>query len=208
MHMISEWLKDLGIPATAAFGTVTIPIAAAIFIVTVTRTLRRLLRGIQPKLHMQPNVIDAITRIAAGALWICTGLLLINAWGISVSGLWTVLVSILTAIGVGFLAVWTMVSNVTASLFISIWRPFHIGENIEMLPEGQRGRVTDRNLMFTVLHEADGTRLHVPNNFFFQKIFRVGDAVGASAIASVDRTSEPDASSTGNRPRQAGISRT
>ena len=30
-----------------------------------------------------------------------------------------------------------------------------------------------RNLMFTVLRAENGVRLFVPNNLFFQKIFRV-----------------------------------
>ena len=76
-------------------------------------------------------------------------------------------------IGVGFLAVWTIVSNITASVFITIWRPFRLGETVEILPESLRGRVIDRNLMFTVLREASGAALQIPNNLFFQKMFRV-----------------------------------
>jgi hypothetical protein len=37
------------------------------------------------------------------------------------------MVSVATIIGVGFLATWAMVSNVTASLFLAIWRPFRLG---------------------------------------------------------------------------------
>ncbi|MGA7326912.1 MAG: mechanosensitive ion channel domain-containing protein, partial [Rhodomicrobium sp.] len=62
-----------------------------------------------------------------------------------------------------------MISNVTASLFITIWRPFQFGHTIELLPENLKGRVIDRNMMFTVLREEGGGRLHVPNNLFFQK---------------------------------------
>ena len=102
MHVISEWLNYLGIPPTAALGTVVIPIIAAIVIVVITRTLRRVLGGVRSRIHMHPNAEDIITRVIGTALWICAGLLLINAWGVSVSGLWTVLVSILTAIALAF----------------------------------------------------------------------------------------------------------
>jgi small-conductance mechanosensitive channel len=95
---------------------------------------------------------------------------------VSVSGLWTLLVTTATIIGVGFLAVWAMISNVTANLFITIWRPFQLGDTVELLPENLKGRVIVRNLMFTVLREENGARLHVPNNLFFQKIFRVSQA--------------------------------
>jgi small-conductance mechanosensitive channel len=78
----------------------------------------------------------------------------------------------LAVIGVGLLAVWTMVSNITASLFIWIWRPYELGETIEMLPNNVKGRAVDRSLMFTTLREADGTLLMIPNNQFFQNVIR------------------------------------
>lgn len=99
--------------------------------------------------------------------------LILQLWGLSVSGLWALLASVAALIGVGFLAVWTIISNMTASFFITIWHPFRLGETVELLPDGLSGRVIDRNLMFTVLREERGTILHVPNNFFFQKVFRV-----------------------------------
>lgn len=85
------------------------------------------------------------------------------------------LISAAAVIGVGFLAVWTMVSNVTASIFITIWRPFHLGETIELLPENLKGRVIDRNMMFTAVRDETGCVLQIPNNLFFQKMFKVGD---------------------------------
>jgi hypothetical protein len=38
-----------------------------------------------------------------------------------------------------------------------------------MLPESLKGRVVDRNLMFTVLQEERGSTLRVPNNFSFER---------------------------------------
>jgi hypothetical protein len=61
--------------------------------------------------------------------------LLLELWGVGLGGIWTVLVSIATVIGVGFLASWTMVSNVTASVFIAIRKPFHLGDTGRFLPK-------------------------------------------------------------------------
>jgi len=49
--------------------------------------------------------------------------------------MWAFLVSAATAIGVGFLATWTMVSNLTANIFLAIWHPFRLGQSIELLPK-------------------------------------------------------------------------
>jgi small-conductance mechanosensitive channel len=81
---------------------------------------------------MKPR--DQCARVTA-VLWLIVATLLLELWGVGLGGIWTVLVSIATVIGVGFLATWAMVSNVTASVFIGIWKPFHLGDTVEILPE-------------------------------------------------------------------------
>jgi small-conductance mechanosensitive channel len=66
-----------------------------------------------------------------------------------------------------------MTSNFTASFFLALWRPFHVGQTVEVLPENLKGRVVGRNLMFTTLSEESGSVLQIPNSLFFQKMFRV-----------------------------------
>jgi small-conductance mechanosensitive channel len=111
--------------------------------------------------------------MVAGALWVIVGMVVLEIWGISLGRFWTLLVSAATVIGVGFLATWTMVSNITASFFIAVWRPFHLGDTVEVLPESLKGRVIDSNLMFVVVREDGGALIQIPNNLFFQKMFRV-----------------------------------
>lgn len=161
------------VSGSAVAGTGVILVAALIGSLYVSRAMRRALLTIQPRLRPPSEAIILLPRTLTALLWLCAGLLVLDVWGISVAGLWAVLASAAAVIGVGFLAVWTMVSNITASLFIGIWHPFHLGETVEILPENLGGRVIDRNLMFTVLREASGTTLQIPNNFFFQKMFRV-----------------------------------
>jgi small-conductance mechanosensitive channel len=126
----------------------------------------------------------------------------LNLWGISVSGVWTLLASAIAVIGVGFLAVWTMVSNVTASFFISLWRPFRLGQTVEILPEALKGRVIDRNLMFTILRDEGGNLLQVPNNLFFQKMFRVSDH-GKPSMFECLENERTDASGKSTPPRSS-----
>src|SRR6266550_2386113 len=124
---------------------------------------------------LEHSNVGTLTVVATGGLWVLAALLVLNLWGVSVGGLWTLLASAIAVIGVGFLAVWTIVSNVTASFFITVWRPFKLGQTVELLPENLKGRVIDRNMMFTVLREEGGSILQIPNNLFFQKVFRVTD---------------------------------
>jgi small-conductance mechanosensitive channel len=95
-----------------------------------------------------------------------------------------------------------MVSNVTASFFISLWRPFRLGQTVEILPENLKGRVIDRNLMFTVLRDEDGNLLQVPNNLFFQKMFRVS-VRGKPSLFECMENERTDASSGTAPPRSS-----
>jgi small-conductance mechanosensitive channel len=73
-----------------------------------------------------------------------------------------------------------MISNFTASFFLVLWRPFQVGQTVEIFPENLKGRVVYRNLMFTTLSEESGSMLQIPNNLFFQKVFRVSSDVPVS----------------------------
>jgi small-conductance mechanosensitive channel len=179
MNAVPHWLSESNISFGAILATVFIFVAAAAIGTILNRYIQKLLDGIDRHLSISYETSLTITRSAAAAVWIVAAMLILNLWGISMSGLWTLLVSAAAVIGVGFLAVWAMISNITASLFLTIWRPFHLGQTVEVLPESLKGRVTGRNLMFTALSEDSGATLHVPNNLFFQKMFRVSGNASA-----------------------------
>jgi len=173
MHPLVAWFEQANISVPLLLATVALIIFALMAILALNRLLRSWLRRIEARVPVSSESVLTLTRVVSAGLWLVTAMLVLNLWGISLSGLWTLLASAIAVIGVGFLAVWTMVSNVTASFFISLWRPFRLGQTIEIMPENLKGRVIDRNLMFTVLRDADGNLLQVPNNLFFQKMFRV-----------------------------------
>ena len=174
MDQIAAWLDREHIGLTTVLATVALLVVALIVIVLFNRLLKNWLRGVETRIGLRSEHVARIERSITATLWIVTVLLVLDLWGVGVGGLWAVLASVATLIGVGFLANWAMVSNMTASLFLSIWRPFRLGDIVELLPENLKGRAVDRNLMFTALREEGGTVLQVPNNLFFQKIFRVG----------------------------------
>src|SRR5271166_3307886 len=168
-----DWLAKSNVSLMMALATVMVIIAAFITVSLINRLMAGSIRSLEERLSLPEESLLGFTRVMKGLVWLIAALLILGLWGVSVSGLWTLLVSAATIIGVGFLAVWAMISNATASLFITIWRPFQSGDTVELLPENFRGHVIGRNLMFTVLRMEDGARLLVPNNLFFQKIFMV-----------------------------------
>ena len=174
MDQIVAWLESYHVNLPTVLTTLGLLLAASLVILLVNRLLKSWLQPIGTQIGLRVETMTSFGRVVAIAFWCVVLLLVLNLWGVNVAGLWAVLASTAAIIGVGFLATWAMVSNVTASLFLAIWRPFHLGDTVELLPENLKGRAVDRNLMFTVLREDGGSLLQIPNNLFFQKMFRVG----------------------------------
>ncbi|MEJ2479063.1 MAG: mechanosensitive ion channel family protein [Acidihalobacter sp.] len=177
-------------------------VVGALVVALVQRALGRALARASRHTPMSAETALTLQRVSAGALWLLLVLLTLRHLGVNVDGLWTLLVSTLAVIGVGLLAVWTMVSNITASFFIWIWRPYELGERIELIPDGIKGRAVDRSLMFTIIREEDGSTLMVPNNLFFQRIIRRAPNDGRQT--ALERWEHDKRRSSGEVPREPG----
>jgi small-conductance mechanosensitive channel len=173
MTQIIEWLNQHNINPVKTIGTVATILLASIVIPRLSRSLKQWLIHLQSRLNLSDKTNFTINRVIIAVLWTLTVLIVLDVWGVGLGGVWAVLVGTITIIGVGFIATWAMTSNLTASFFLVLWRPFHVGQTVEILPENLKGRVVDRNLMFTTLSEDSGSVLQIPNSLFFQKIFRV-----------------------------------
>src|SRR6516164_846586 len=188
MTQIIEWLNQHNISVVNAIGTLAILLLAAIVIPRLSRSLKQWLINLQSRLHLTDKTNFIISRVITAVLWTLTVFILLNVWGIGLGGVWAILVSVITIIGVGFIATWAMTSNFTASFFLVLWRPFHVGQTVEVLPENLKGRVVGRNLMFTTLSEDSGSVIQIPNSLFFQKMFRVSDDVPVAAVDPRDHS--------------------
>lgn len=173
MNDIAAWFDRYNISMAAVLATLGLLIGAFVLSYVLKRPLQASLRQLASRLSLPYETVVTITRVLLGALWAVVATLVLEIWGVGVGGVWTLLVSAATVIGVGFLATWTMVSNITASFFIAFWRPFRLGDEIEIVPENLKGRVIDSNLMYVVARESSGAVIQIPNNLFFQKMFRV-----------------------------------
>ena len=186
MTQIIEWLNQHNISVINTIGTVAILFLASIIILISSRFLNRWLINIQGRLNLTDETNFIINRVIIALFWMLTVFIVLDIWGVGLGGVWAVVFSAITLIGVGFIATWAMISNFTASFFLVLWRPFHFGQTVEMLPENLKGRVIDRNLMFTTLSEESGSVIQIPNNLFFQKIFRVSGDVSDVPVATVN----------------------
>lgn len=135
MTQITEWLNQHNINVVTLLGTVAILILAAIAIVVLSRLLRQWLTYLQGRLHLTDETNLIIGRVTSAVLWTLTVFIILNVWGVGLGGVWAVLVSVITVVGVGFLATWTMISNFTANFFLVLWRPFRFGRPSKFSPK-------------------------------------------------------------------------
>jgi small-conductance mechanosensitive channel len=198
MEQIAAWFNGHNVSLGTVVITIVVLIAASVFIFVLNRLLRVWFKGVESRHQLPYETILTITRVILGAVWVITAMLILDVWGVGLRGLWGLLISGAAVIGVGFLATWAIVSNFTASFFITFWRPFRLGDTIELLPENLKGRVIDRNLMFTILREGDDSVLQVPNNLFFQKAFRVSGSSEQSFFELLESKSRVSPIKTGS----------
>lgn len=138
----------------------------------VNAILIRAFDAMEPKVPI-PKMLFVILRKILRYVVLCFAVFLIlNHWGFAAN---TVMAIIGTAVGmvaIGFVAVWSLLSNLMCAFILTAFRPFRIGDELELPAESVSGKAVDLNLLFVTLETPEGDHYRVPNNFFFQKIFK------------------------------------
>lgn len=131
-------------------------------------------------------------RLRLTARWVLatgTALIVLQQTGIFLQA-WALLSAVVAALAVGFVASWSLLSNITCALLVLFYRPFRVGDEIEVLEsDGKavaKGRVIDLNLFFTTVVQGDAA-IRIPNNLFVQKYMRVQRA-GEAPDPATDAT--------------------
>ena len=141
--------------------------------------LRKSLTVLQSRWHISDSSLVVIRSIGRWFIFILTLLFILQQFGVKVSVIISSLLAIAAMIAIGFIAVWSILSNLLCSLLLITFKPFEIGEEIEITePFGGtslRGKVLKFNAVYTSLLETTGGEEYitsVPNNIFFQKAVR------------------------------------
>jgi small-conductance mechanosensitive channel len=169
---LEKWLNQY-LPADAGWlvrSTLSaVLLLLLLFIVYVW--LRRGLRAYEQRGRLSPHTFAIARRLFSWAFWGIAILIVLQQFNVT-DNVWTSLTAILAMVAVGFVAVWSVLSNAFCSVVLMISRPFDVGDSIEFPGESWRGKVIDFNLIFTTLRDDEGAMLQVPNNLFFQKPVR------------------------------------
>jgi len=114
-------------------------------------------------------VLNPLRTMIKGLVIVIIATLVLGQFGIE---LMSIVTATLAMIAIGFFAVWSMVSHITATVFLVILKPFNMNDHIQFAGEETKGKVVDINLFYTALETEEGDRYQIPNNLFFQKVLR------------------------------------
>lgn len=134
--------------------------------------IKRLFLVLEPRVPVPPMVFGFLRRMVWVLSCVLVGYLLLTVWGLPLNTLLGMIGAALTMVAIGFVAVWSLLSNFMSAVVLMAFRPFRVGDEVEFSGEAVKGRVVDLTLLYTTLKTAEGDYFQVPNNMFFQKMFR------------------------------------
>ncbi len=163
-----------------------VPAAVAIIVgaFIVNFVLGRMLKLLADKTSLTYEDVAPFRRLIKWLVAASAVVLLLGVFGFNLGGLWAVATTLLGLVAIGFVAVWSVLSNVMCTFIILIFRPFAVGDEIEFAGDPVRGHVIDLNFVYTSLQTADGSVLQVPNNLFFQKVLKRRHGQGTVSLAA------------------------
>lgn len=151
------------------------------------------LRLVARKTRLRDEDLGPIRKVFGWVLFAATVVVLLDIFGFNLGGLWGIFSTVLAMVAIGFVAVWSVLSNTLCTVLILLFRPFAIGDELEFAGEPVRGRVRDINFLYTTLDCGDGCVMQIPNNLFFQKVLKRRHSVESVPVADHLRKSEPAA---------------
>ena len=162
---LSDWkIEDLHYWIKLATDLSVIILLTSLAIVLIERLIARLTQSANvPKLAFRPILI----LIRSLIFIFFVAVLLKRVFDLD---LITIMSGIIALVAVAFVAFWSVLSSVTCTFLLILFRPFAMGDHVEIKGDGVAGEVCDLNLLFTTLRAEDGRQVQVPNNLFFQKV--------------------------------------
>lgn len=126
---------------------------------------RRLTRGDVQLIRLSVRWVSYVALVVVAAA----------IFGVGVDNLWATLTGIIAMVLIGFFAVWSLLSNLTAALVILIWRPYVIGDELTIIPEGLVGEFREITLFHSRLMTKDRKQIQIPNNVLLSKAVIVSE---------------------------------
>ena len=114
-------------------------------------------------------LVRKVLRIIAFILF---AIIVSSIWGVQQGDILLFLTSLLTVIGIGFFAQWSILSNVTAGLILFFGNDIRLGNKITIFEKDMdiTGTVHEIGLVFFLIKTEDRGLVSIPNTLILQKM--------------------------------------
>jgi small-conductance mechanosensitive channel len=167
-------------------STVILTIALALFFGLRGRILQFAQWAGLPRLAFAP-----VRLILRYAILLVAAALILSLWGFQIGTILALMGSVLGLVAIGFVAVWSVLSNFLCTFVLVVFKPFSVGDELELPADNVKGRVVDLSLIFTTLQVSEDETVMVPNNTYFQRVFKRRAGRHTTGLAEQLRQNEP-----------------
>lgn len=129
------------------------------------------LRTLERRQRLSRDIAFVMQRLLRWVAVVIAAVLVLGWLGF-LENAWATVTTVLALVAIGFVATWSILSNVLCSIVLLMMRPFSVGDRVELPGQGLGGRVVNFTLVFTVLRGDEGELIQIPNNLFFQQPIR------------------------------------
>jgi MscS family membrane protein len=104
-------------------------------------------------------------------LTVIFSILIAIAWELPFDKIFTYMLTLLTVIGIGLFAQWSILSNITASVILFFYYPYRIGGKVKIIDGDNTiiGTVKNISLFSVKIENEEGQLISYPNNLAIQK---------------------------------------
>jgi small-conductance mechanosensitive channel len=170
------------------FEYIKIPLSIALLITAVSyfvvkSMIKRLVRKIGQEKRIALRRVQYVQFILTGFWTIVTLAILGIITGFSYKDVGLIFTSIFAVLGVALFAQWSILSNVTASVIVFFFFPYHVGDHVKII-DGEdtiEGIILEITLFHVILSHED-THITYPNSLVFQKAVVIRKDKGAKML--------------------------
>lgn len=172
-----DWLEHIKIPLSIAL------LSMAVIYVFVKSLIKRVVRKIGKEKRIALRRVQYVQFILTIFWTIITLAILGVITGFSYKDVGLIFTSIFAVLGVALFAQWSILSNVTASVIVFFFFPYHVGDHVKIIDgddtiEGVILEIT----LFHVILKFEETHITYPNSLVFQKAVVITKDKGAKVL--------------------------
>jgi small-conductance mechanosensitive channel len=172
-----EFVEQIKIPLSIAL------LLTAVCYFVVKSMIKRLVQKIGREKRIAVRRVQYVQFILTGFWTIVTLAILGVITGFSYKDVGLIFTSIFAVLGVALFAQWSILSNVTASVIVFFFFPYHVGDHVKVI-DGENtieGIIVEITMFHVILSHAE-THITYPNSLVFQKAVVITKDKGAKML--------------------------